>query len=86
MNYKYSDIIEASDYLVIDTEGRRELREIAIIHRTGKLVYEALNQEHPEYVERGRSNKSLKDILVVFWSRYISQFQGQNLTKQTLIS
>lgn len=66
MNYKYSDIIEASDYLVIDTEGRRELREIAIIDRTGKLVYEALNHEHPEYVERGRSNKSLNNILSDF--------------------
>ena len=66
MNDKHSDTIEASDYLVIDTEGKRELREIAIIARAGKLVYEALNHEHPEYVERGRSSKSLKAILSDF--------------------
>ena len=66
MNYKYSNSIEALDYLVIDTEGKRELREIAIIDRSGKLVYEALNHEHPEYVDRGSSSKSLKAILSDF--------------------
>lgn len=61
--FSNSDSIEASDYLVIDTEGKRELREIAIVNCQGKLVYEALNHEHPEYVERGIPSKSLKTIL-----------------------
>jgi hypothetical protein len=29
------------DFIVIDTEGKNELREIAVIDSQGKLVYEA---------------------------------------------
>ena len=54
------------DFIVIDTEGKRELREIAIVNSAGKLIYEAFNQEHPDYVNRGVSNKLLKTILLDF--------------------
>ena len=54
------------DFIVIDTEGRRELKEIAILDRQGKLIYEAFNQEHPEYIRRGLVNKPLKTILSDF--------------------
>ena len=52
-----------SDYLVIDTEGRSELKEIAVINSEGKLVYEAFNCQHPDYVDRGIGGKELKTIL-----------------------
>lgn len=52
-----------SDYVVIDTEGRRELKEIAVIDRQGKLIYEAFNCKHPDYTERGIAGKDLKTIL-----------------------
>ena len=54
------------DFIVIDTEGRRELKEMAIVNRHGKLIYEAFNQEHPEYSQRGLVNKPLKQILSDF--------------------
>ncbi len=58
--------IESLDFVVIDTEGQRELREIAIISSEGKLIYEAFNQEHPDYVQRLLQNKPLKSILLDF--------------------
>lgn len=56
---------EPTDFVVIDTEGRNELREIAIIDRAGKLIYEAFNQEYHESVGHTRS-KSLQAILLDF--------------------
>ena len=53
-------------FIVIDTEGRRELKEIAILDCRGKLIYEAFNQEHPEYVRRGLVNRPLRTILSEF--------------------
>lgn len=53
------------DFIVIDTEGRRELREIAIVDRHGNLIYEAFNQLYDEYPQHN-SHKPLKQILVEF--------------------
>lgn len=36
------------DFLVVDTEGRNELKEIAIINSTGELIYEALVRENSD--------------------------------------
>lgn len=36
-----------ADFVIIDTEGNPELREIAIVDSQGKLIYEAFVQEHP---------------------------------------
>ncbi|HEY9768906.1 MAG TPA: exonuclease domain-containing protein [Coleofasciculaceae cyanobacterium] len=54
------------DFVVIDTEGQREIREIAIINAEGKLIYEAFNCEHPNGLDRGVLSKSLKIILLDF--------------------
>jgi hypothetical protein len=35
------------DFIVIDTEGKSSLSEIAIIDSQGKLIYEAFTQGHP---------------------------------------
>lgn len=34
----------SEDFVVVDTEGKGEVKEIAIIDSTGKLIYEAFNQ------------------------------------------
>ena len=53
------------DFIVIDTEGRQELREIAIINRDGKLIYEAFNRQYADYIQQ-ESYKPLKQILTEF--------------------
>ena len=55
------------DFIVVDTEGRRELREIAVIDSAGKLIYEAYNND-ADNVERGLPSKPLKTILTDFIS------------------
>ncbi|MEY2857284.1 MAG: hypothetical protein RLZZ74_1596 [Cyanobacteriota bacterium] len=54
------------DFIVIDTEGRRALTEIAIINSQGKLIYEAFSQEYCEYGYPERSAKPLRTILADF--------------------
>jgi DNA polymerase III epsilon subunit-like protein len=54
------------DFIVIDTEGRRELTEIAIINSQGKLIYEAFNRDYSEYIYPGRSAQPLRKILSDF--------------------
>ena len=56
------------DFIVVDTEGTRELREIAIANSAGELVYEAFNQEYFEHTSRAisTSSKPLKIILLDF--------------------
>ena len=55
------------DFIVIDTEGRRELKEIAVIDSVGKLIYEAFNDDCMD-VERGLPSKPLITILTDFAS------------------
>ena len=55
------------DFIVVDTEGRRNLREIAVIDSAGKLIYEAYNGD-AEDVERVSPSKPLKTILTDFAS------------------
>ena len=56
------------NFIVVDTEGRRELREIAIINSAGKLIYEACNGDLANDIERGLPSKPLKTILTDFAS------------------
>lgn len=56
------------DFIVIDTEGHRELREIAVIDSAGKLIYEAFNSNFVDRIERGLSSKLLTTILTEFIS------------------
>ena len=53
------------DFIVIDTEGRRELTEIAIINSQGKLIYEAFNRDYSEYIYLGRSFKPPKPLRTI---------------------
>jgi|ERR671933_935125 hypothetical protein len=54
------------DFIVIDTEGKNELREIAIIDSQGKLIYEAFAKEHPDNYEKVLNLKPLREIVVDF--------------------
>ncbi|MGB5634397.1 MAG: hypothetical protein WBM44_14545 [Waterburya sp.] len=74
------------DFIVIDTEGTRELREIAIINSAGKLIYEAFNQEHPEYIYKTASNKLLKSILLDFTAIALHKIKSWFWTEPSLSS
>lgn len=54
------------DFIVIDTEGKNELREIAIIDSRGQLIYEAFAKEHPDNYARKLNVKPLREILSDF--------------------
>ena len=54
------------DFIVIDTEGKQDIKEIAIIDRDGKLIYEAFNQRYDEYLTKEVSHKPLEKILTDF--------------------
>jgi len=61
------------DFIVIDTEGKDELSEIAVVDSQGKVIYEAfvkdeLNAEGPKI-----NAKSLKDIIGDFLNRASSK-------------
>lgn len=54
------------DFIVIDTEGRDELSEIAVINSQGKLIYEAFSDGHPSNATMRLKRKSLSDIVSEF--------------------
>jgi hypothetical protein len=54
------------DFIVIDTEGKSELREIAIIDSQGQLIYEAFTKGHPDNYARKFNVKPLREILIDF--------------------
>lgn len=51
------------DFVVIDTEGNPNLREIAILNSKGKVVYHAFSKEHPENNNQRVNLKPLSQIL-----------------------
>ena len=51
------------DFIVIDTEGRNELTEIAIINSQGKVVYEAFVKDKLDSEGRKSNVKSLPEII-----------------------
>lgn len=51
------------DFVVIDTEGRPELREVAILDSQGQLIYEAFSADHPENDNIRLKLKPLKQIV-----------------------
>jgi len=52
-----------SDFLVIDTEGKDEITEIAIVDSQGELIYEAYNSQHPSKQDIKIKRKPLETIL-----------------------
>lgn len=53
-------------FLIVDTEGRDLLREIAILDHRGNLLYEALTQEHPDNAGAQFRAEPLQQILQRF--------------------
>jgi DNA polymerase III epsilon subunit-like protein len=54
------------DFIVIDTEGKDYIREIAVIDHQGELIYEAFAKEHFKNNEIKQNLKSLKEIILDF--------------------
>jgi DNA polymerase III epsilon subunit-like protein len=67
--------MKGRDFVVIDTEGKSSLSEIAIIDSQGKLIYEAFTQGHPNNIAKRLKCKSLRDIVVEF----VAIAQGKTL-------
>jgi DNA polymerase III epsilon subunit-like protein len=57
-----------TSFIVVDTEGRDVLKEIAILDHQGKLLYQAWVAEHPDNAERASQTQSLQIILDRFLS------------------
>jgi DNA polymerase III epsilon subunit-like protein len=53
----------SDNFLVVDTEGKPELSEIAIVNHQGVLIYEAFNQDHPGDLPSPVLLKPLEQIL-----------------------
>lgn len=54
------------DFVVIDTEGNPELREIAILDSKGEMIYHAFSEDHPENKNQRVNIKPLSEILQHF--------------------
>ena len=54
------------DFIVIDTEGKDYIREIAVINQQGELIYEAFAKEHFKNNEIKQNLKPLKQIISDF--------------------
>ena len=59
-------MLEKSNFIVVDTEGRKELHEIAVIDSQGKLIYEAFATEHGEHDEVRLNRRPLEQIVADF--------------------
>jgi DNA polymerase III epsilon subunit-like protein len=58
---------EFPNFIVVDTEGKESLREIAVIDAQGQLIYEAFAKENPDNDGRPLKVKPLKQILQEFF-------------------
>ena len=58
---------EFPNFIVVDTEGKESLREIAVIDAQGQLIYEAFAKENPENDGKPLNVKPLKQILQEFF-------------------
>lgn len=54
------------DFVVIDTEGKPELSELAIVDSQGHVIYEAFSRDHPNNKPHLPNLKSLKTLLQEF--------------------
>ncbi len=55
------------EFLIVDTEGKEYIRQIAVINHQGKLIYEAFTKEYLENREIKINLKPLKQILLDFF-------------------
>ncbi|MGB3650298.1 MAG: exonuclease domain-containing protein [Rivularia sp. (in: cyanobacteria)] len=63
------------DYVVIDTEGKPELSELAIIDSQGRVIYEGFSSDHANNGSHLPNLKSLKSLL----SDFLNIVQGKKI-------
>jgi DNA polymerase III epsilon subunit-like protein len=54
------------DFVVLDTEGKPELSELAIVDSQGRVIYEGFSRDHPNNSSHLPNLKSLKTLLEEF--------------------
>lgn len=54
------------DFVVLDTEGKPELSELAIVDSQGRVMYEGFSSDHPNNARNLPNLKSLKTLLTEF--------------------
>lgn len=54
------------DFVVLDTEGKPELSELAIVDSQGRLIYEGFSSDYPNHNKNLPNLKSLKTLLTEF--------------------
>lgn len=54
------------DYVVLDTEGKPELSELAVVDSQGRVIYEGFSRDHPKNSPNLPNLKSLKTLLEEF--------------------
>lgn len=63
------------DFVVLDTEGKPELRELAIIDSQGLVIFEGFSSDYPNHNKNLPNLKSLKTLLTEF----LSLVQGKRI-------
>ncbi|MCC5653606.1 hypothetical protein LC609_28220 [Nostoc sp. XA013] len=63
------------DFVVLDTEGKSELSELAIVDSQGRLIYEGFSSDYPNHNKNLPNLKSLKTLLTEF----LSLVQGKKI-------
>jgi DNA polymerase III epsilon subunit-like protein len=59
-------MLTLQNFLVVDTEGKDQLKEIAVLDSQGRLVYEAFSTEHNRDISNQQNVKPLREILTDF--------------------
>lgn len=63
------------DFVVLDTEGKPELSELAIVDSQGRLIYEGFSSDYPNHNKNLPNLKSLKTLLTEF----VALVQGKKI-------
>ncbi|WP_414756200.1 exonuclease domain-containing protein [Anabaena sp. CCY 9910] len=63
------------DFVVVDTEGKPELSELAIVDSRGQLIYEGFSSDYPHHNKNLPNLKSLKTLL----SDFLTIVQGKTI-------
>ncbi len=66
LEVSWKEEINKSNFIVVDTEGRTKLNEIAVINNKGELIYEAFAQEYDGHYEIRLNRKPLQQIIADF--------------------
>ena len=66
LEFGWKEEINKSNFIVVDTEGRNELHEIAVVNNQGELIYEAFAQQYDGHYEIRLNRKTLQQIVSDF--------------------